>query len=49
MTRVIGQYCFAGLRQSSSVALPAVGPAGRRAREWSGGRHCRRASRVTSR
>ena len=43
LVRLMGQYCSAGCRQSlssSSVTLPAVGPAGRRAPGQSGGRHC---------
>jgi len=29
LARLMGQYCFAGWRLSSSVTLPAGGPAGR--------------------
>ena len=48
MARLMGQYCFAGWRLSSSVTLPAARPAagrldgrraGGRARGRSGGRH----------
>ena len=35
----MGQYYFARWRLSSVTQL-AGGPAGRRARGWSGGRHC---------
>jgi len=31
LARLMGQYCFAGCCLSSSVTLPACGPAGRRA------------------
>ena len=50
----MGQYCFAGSRLTSSVMLPAVRPAARRARDcrraggWAADT-ARRASRVTSR
>jgi len=40
LARLMSQYCFAGWSLSSSVTLPASGPAGRRARGRSGGRHC---------
>jgi len=39
LARLVGQYCFAGRRLSSSVTLPAGGRARRRARGRSGGRH----------
>ena len=32
LARLMGQYCIVGCRLSSSVTLPAGGPAGRRAR-----------------
>ena len=36
LARLMGQYCFAGWRlSSSSVTLPVCGPVGRRARGWS--------------
>jgi len=48
LAHLMGQYCFAVWRLSSSVMLRAVGPvggidswrAGSRACGWSGGRHC---------
>jgi len=40
LSRLMGQYCFARWRLSSSVTLPAGGQTGRRARGRSGGRHC---------
>ena len=40
LSRLMGRYCFTRWRLSSSVMLPAGGPAGRRARGRSGGRHC---------
>jgi len=49
LARLIDQYCIAGCCLSSSVTLPAVGPAGRRARGGRAADTVRRASRVTSR
>jgi len=43
LTRLMGRYCFARWRLSSSsvvVCNAAGGSAGRRARGQSGGRHC---------
>ena len=41
----MGQYCFAGCRLSSSVTLPAGGPAGRRERGNAAWKRCRPAAR----
>ena len=52
LARLMGQYCFAGWylrRLSSSVTLPACGPAGDRARGNRAVDTARRASTVTSR